>query len=276
MWHKEAVHWCGKGRNEVLEAREERMSQSTDRSVAPKASGSGWKALYIVGAIAALVAVTLFRRNFGIEVMQFKGFGIIRGVPAEWPSSAMGWYALLQDKTFVGLVLLNVVDVANYCLVGLMFLALYGALRRVSKGAVMIATVCAVVGIGVYFASNQSLALLSLSKQYAEAATDAQREMLLAAGEALLAIHSQGTGVHLSFLLVVLAGLILSVIMLRSSVFGKAAAIAGIVANALRVCHLLALVLAPSVWFLVPISAPFRVTWYALVALGLFRLAHDA
>jgi hypothetical protein len=208
--------------------------------------------------------------------MQFKGFGIIRGVPAEWPSSAMDWYTLLENNVFVGLILLNVVDVINYCLVGLMFLALCRALRRVSKGAVVVATVCVVVGIGVYFASNQSLALLSLSRHYAEAATDAQREMLLAAGEALLAIHSQGTGVHLSFLLVVLAGLILSVIMLRSSVFGKAAAITGIVANGLRVCHLLALVLAPSIWFLVPISAPFRVTWYVMIALGLFRLSSDA
>ena len=255
------------------------MSQSPDRSVAPKASGSRWKALYIVGAVAALVAVTLFRRNFGIEVMQFRGFGIIRGVPAEWPSSAMDWYTLLESNAFVGLILLNVVDVANYGLVGLMFLALYGALRRASKSAAVIATVCAVVGIGVYFASNQALALLSLSRQYAEAATDAQRSVLLAAGESLLAIeHSsgayQGTGVHMSFFLVVTAGLIASLVMLRSSIFGRATAIVGILANGIRLCGFFTLVLTPSLYSLaIPISAPFRVTWYVLIAIGLFRLA---
>jgi hypothetical protein len=261
---------------------EVQVSPTTDRSAARKAADPGWKALYVVGAVAALVAVTVFRRNFGIEVMQFKGFGIIRGVPATWPSSAMDWYTLLQDNAFVGLILLNVVDVVNYCLVGLMFLALYGALRQVSKSAVVIATVCAVVGIGIYFASNQALALLSLSRQYAEAATDAQRSMLLAAGESLLAIEHpsvvyQGTGVHTSFFLVVTAGLIASLVMLRSSIFGKATAIVGILANGIRLFGFFALVLTPSLYSLaIPISAPFRVTWYVLIAIGLFRLARRA
>jgi hypothetical protein len=250
------------------------VSQSTDRVAASETADSGWKALYIVGAVAALVAVAVFRRNLSVEVMQFKGFGIIRGVPATWPSSAMDWYTLLEDNALVGLILLNVVDVINYCLVGLMFLALYGALRRANKSAILIATVCAVVGIGVHFASNQAFALLSLSKQYAAATTDAQQSMLLAAGEALLAISHQGTGVHLSFFLVIVAGLILSLVMLRSGISGKATAIVGILANGIRLCGFVALAFAPSIYALaIPISAPFRVTWYVMIALGLFRLA---
>jgi hypothetical protein len=255
------------------------MSQATDREAAPEADGSGWKALYLAGAVAALVAVIVFRRNFSIELMQFRGFGIIRGVPAEWPSSAIDWFSLLQDNALVGLILLNVVDVINYCLVGLIFLALYGALGRASKSAMLIATVCALVGIGVYVASNQAFALLSLSKQYAAATTDAQRSMLLAAGEALLAIEHpstiyQGTGVHASFFLVVTAGLIASLVMLRSGIFGRATAIVGILANGLRLCGLVALVFAPSLYlFAIPVSAPFRVTWYVLIALKMFQLA---
>jgi hypothetical protein len=224
--------------------------------------------------VAALVAALVFRRNFGVEVMQFKGFGIIHGVPAVWPSSAVEWFTLLSDSTFVGLILLDVVDVINYCLVGLVFLALYGALERVNKSAMLIATACALVGIGVYLASNQAFAMLSLSWQYAAATTDVQRSMLLAAGEALLAIGSQGTGVHTSFFLVVTAGLIISVAMLRSGVFGKATAIVGILANGVRLCGLAALVFAPPIYsFAIPVAAPFRVAWYVMIAITLLRLA---
>jgi hypothetical protein len=253
------------------------VSQATDREAAPEAIDSGWKMLYIVGAVAALVAVTVFRRNFGVEVMQFKGFGIIRGVPATWPGSAMDWYTLLAGNAFVGLMLLNIVDVINYCLVGLMFLALYGALRRANKSAMVIATACVLVGIGVYMASNQAFALLTLSKRYAAATTGAQRSMLLAAGEALLAIYDQGTGVHASFGLVVTGGLIISAVMLRSNIFGKATAVVGILANGIRLGGLVALAFAPAIYsFAIPIAAPFRVTWYVMIALKLFRLARRA
>jgi hypothetical protein len=120
---------------EVLGTREDEVSQSTDQGVASEFADPGWKTLYRVGAVAALVAVIVFRRNFSVELVQFKGFGIIRGLPTTWPSSALDWFVLLQDNGFVGLVLLNVVDLVNYALVGLIFLALYGALRRVNQSA---------------------------------------------------------------------------------------------------------------------------------------------
>jgi hypothetical protein len=73
---------------------------------------------------------------------------------------------------------------------------------------------------------------------------------------------------------VVLAGLIISIIMLRSGVFGKATAYVGIVANGLRLGYFVSLAIAPALIAL-PIAgaAPFRVLWYILIAVGLFRLA---
>jgi hypothetical protein len=88
--------------------------------------------------------------------------------------------------------LLNVFDMVNYALVGLMFLALYGALRRANQSAMVVATASGLVGIAVTFASNQAFSMLSLSNQYAAATTEGQRSMLLAAGEGLLAINNPG------------------------------------------------------------------------------------
>jgi hypothetical protein len=243
----------------------------------PETTDSAWKGLYRIGGAAILIAVVIFRRNFGAEMMGFRGFGIF-GVPATPPSSAIDWFTLLQNNRFVGLALLDAVDIVNYALVGLMFLALYGALRQANRGAVTVATAFGLAGMAVYFASNQAFAMLSLSDQYAAATSDAQRSALLAAGQALLAIHNpgaiyQGLGIYMSLLLVALAGLIASIVMLRGSVFGKTTAWMGIAANGLVLGYFVTLAFAPALRA-VPhvISAPFRVIWYILIARRLFQL----
>lgn len=253
------------------------MSQSADRVVAFEIADQSWKRLYIIGGAAALIAVVFFRRNFGAELMGFRGFGII-DVPATHPSSAFDWFMLYQDNSLLGLALFDLIDLVNYALVGLIFLALYGALRRANIGAMAIATTFGFVGIAVFFASNQAFSMLSLSDRYAAATTDAQRAMFLSAGEALLAINNpgaiyQGTGIYMSLFLVLLAGLIISVVMLRSSVFSKATAYVGILANAFGLGYFIALAFVPAIYALPPVvSAPFRVIWYILIALRLFRL----
>jgi len=197
-------------------------------------------------------------------------------IDIEPPRSAFDWFTLLQDNQFLGLILLDLFDLVNYVLVGLIFLALYGALRRANKVAMPVAMACELVGVAVYLASNQAFAMLALSDQYAAASTDAVRAKFLAAGEALLAIHNPA-GIHLSLLLVALAGLIVSVVMLRSRVFGRATATLGVVANSLVLTYFVALPLAPAIAFLFPAaSAPFRLLWYILIAWRLFQLGRGA
>jgi hypothetical protein len=253
------------------------MSKPSEQAVDSEIADPGWKGLYKTGAAAAVIAVLFFRRNFGTEMVAFRGFGIF-DVPAAHPGNAAGWFTLLQNDKLLGLVLLDVVDLINYALVGLIFLALYGALRRVSQCALVTATTFGLAGIAAYFASNQTFAMLSLSNRYAAATTDAQRAIFLAAGEALLAIHNpgviyQGTGIYTSLFLVLLAGLIISIAMLRSSVFNKATAWVGIAANGICLLHFVALAFVPALIALpASISALFRVTWYVLIASRLFQL----
>jgi hypothetical protein len=194
----------------------------------------------------------------------------------EPPGSALDWYTLLQDNPFLGLILLDLFDIVNYLLVGLIFLALYGALRRANEVAMTVATASALVGVAVYLASNQAFAMLALSDQFAVASTDAARAQYLAAAEALLAIHNPA-GIHLGLFLVALAGLIASLVMLRSRVFGKTTAVFGLLANGLVLIYFVALPLAPGIAFLFPAaSAPFRLLWYILIAWRLFQLGRAA
>jgi hypothetical protein len=262
------------------------MSQVSDPAVETEITDRSWRTLYAVGGAPAVIAVLFFRRNIDAELIAFRGFGLVE-VPAVAPQSAVDWFTLLHEDKLVGLALLGLVDLVNYLLVGLVFLAAGGALRRTSRAAVVVAMACSLVGIAVYLASNQAFALLSLSGQYAAASGEKEQAGFLAAGEALLAIHNpgsvhQGTGIYASLFLVLLAGLILSLIMLRSRVFSRATAWVGIVANGVGLLYFPALALfatfamAPALLALPHVlSAPFRELWYLLIALRLFRLARD-
>jgi len=244
-----------------------------------KTKDLSWRTLYRVGAIAALLAVFVFRRNLGAELALLGNFGIIDGLPTTPLINASDWFNLLQDNRLIGLTLLNLFDLVEYALLGVVFLALYVALREAHQSAMLLATTAGLIGITVYFASNQAFAMLALSKRFSETINHSQRSTYLAAGEALLATNNpnslyQGTGIYVSLFLVLLAGLIISKVMLQSDVFSKATAITGILANGIGLCYFIALAFAPVIfWIPHPISAPFRVVWYFLIALRLLKLA---
>jgi len=275
-------------RHTTIEAKEEtRVSRPEPNRVHdPNTPDSHWSSLYKVGGVAALIAVLIFRRWLGVEFLlfraMFRAMGIIRSGPRTMPSSAIDWFALLQTNRLVGLTLLNVFDVVNYLLVGLIFLGLYAALRRANRSYMTLATALGFVGIAVYLASNQAFSILSLSDQYAAATTDAQRSILLAAGQALLATSNPNAlgPSTIAFFLVTLAGLIISAVMLKSGVFSKATAYTGLLANIFGLGYPLGEALAPKT-AVVPIvgislaaSACFLVFWYIGIARRLLQLGY--
>ena len=237
-----------------------------------------WKALHITGGVAALLAVIVFRRNWSAELTAFKGFGIFN-IPETIPTNALDWFTLLQNDPYVGLSLLNIYDLVNFALVGLIFLALYAALRKVDKSLMLIAISTGLTGVGIYLASNPAWEMFSLSKQYAAATSEQQRSILLTAGDVLLATNHpeapyQATGIYLGLFFVLSAGLLISIVMLRSDVFHKAAATCGILANVLALLGFIALAFGPAISWIPPtLSAPFRMIWYVLIAIKLFKLA---
>jgi hypothetical protein len=197
-----------------------------------------WNSLLRIGGLAALVAAILFRRNIGAEIFLFTGVSP--------PNTVTDWFGLLQRDGFMGLSLLNVFDVVNYALLGLMFLGLYVALKQVNKSYTTLATALGLTGITVYFATNTSLSMLTLSSQYAAATTETQKTLLLAAGQTLLTIN-QGTGAYLSLLLLAVAGLIISFVMLQSKIFNKIAAYTGILAGVLDLTYCVTFALIPGI-----------------------------
>ena len=233
--------------------------------------------LYRTGGAAALIAALIFRRNLDAEFMLLRGSGVISIGPAVPPVSTANWFTLLQSNPLLGLTLLNLFDVVNYVLAGLIFLSLFIILKKTHASWMYLAAFLGFLAISNYLASNQAFAMLSLSKQYAAASSDPQRTMLLAAGQAVLAVHNSnayaGTGVYPSFLLISISGLILSLVMLRSEVFNKTTARMGILANGSGLGYYFFLLFAPGIVFLpLSISAIFLWIWYIRIAARLFQL----
>ncbi len=231
------------------------MNQVTDAGTAD----SSWKSLYRVGGAAALTIVVLFF----IQIIAF-AMGPI-------PSTTIDWFTLLQNNRLLGLLDLDLVYVADQVLLLLIFLALYVALRRANQSYMAVATILGFVAIAVYFATNAAFSMLYLSDQYAAATTDAQRSLFLAAGQATLAV-SQGTGWYVFNVLGSVAPLIVSVVMLRSNIFSKVTAYAGILGSAVGLAFFV-----PAIGvYLLLISAVLFLIWFILIARRLLQLSARA
>src|SRR4030067_386089 len=135
---------------------------------------SNWKSLYKFGGAAAL-AVLVF---IPIQMIVF----------FVWPppSTVMGWFTLFQGNALVGLLDMDLLLIVDYALMGMVFLALWAALRRASQSFMTMALTLELIGVATYFASTAAFEMLSLSNLYAAATTDAERSTLLAAGQAML------------------------------------------------------------------------------------------
>ncbi len=220
-----------------------------------------WKNLYRIGGITALVAAVLAVTEVIIEQ---SGSSLTSA-----PGTITEWFTLLQSNKLLGIAVLGIFESVFFILTALTFLSLYPALKRTSQTTMITAIVLVITGTIAYLATNPALSLDSLSTQYAAATSDAQRAIFLSAGQAVLAI-GQGTGATLTFLLAAIAGILVSVTMLRSKTFSKPVAIVGIVAN---VFSLPGSALGLVVW---TISGLMMLVWIVLVGRRLLQIANKS
>ena len=188
-----------------------------------EATDSGWKGLYKVGGITVLIAILLPPAEIVIGLLP----GVERASDAT--VTAVDWFMLLHNHWFLGLRNLGLLNMVGAALLVPTFLALYSALRRDNEAFAALGTVLFLIGITVYLASNRAFTTLSLSHQYISATTDAQRSLLVAAGQAMLAEGQSRAGL----LLTEFASLVTSVVMLRGRIFSRATGCAGVLGNAL-------------------------------------------
>jgi hypothetical protein len=200
-----------------------------------------------------------------IAMLALVPFQLVVYVVSPPPDSVIGWFELFQRNRLVALVDLDLVLLIDYLLAGFVFLGLWVTMRSSSPGAASIMLVLELIAITTYIASNPAIEMMSLADRYSSVATDAQRQQILAAGEAT-SVTWTGTAFVMSYLLSAFATVIASVVMLRTRAFTRTTGVIGIIYGALNLVPSSAgtLGLVLSLASLLPMLA-----WLALVARGL-------
>ncbi len=217
-----------------------------------------WKPLYKSGGLALWIMV-------GIILIQFVVFIV---APPPYEGSALDWFRLFQGNQLIGLINFEILMVIYMLLSIPVMLALSILHQRTSPAFSALYLVLSLVGILAFMVARPAFEMLSVSRGYAEATTDAQRTVFLAAGETLLAVF-HGTAFQVSYLLGSLAGLMISLAMLKAKIFSKTTAYLRLASS---VCDF-GLYLPVIGLYLSIFSVFFLVAWNFLVARRLFQLA---
>ena len=232
----------------------------------------GWKSVYRIGGISALI-ITAF---FLIDIVVLVAF-------QPYPETAKDWFLLLQNKRIVGLLSLDIFVLAGFPFCYPMFFALYGALKQVNEASLAFLTILVFVGLAIVISTDKTYSMISLSNQYAAAATETQKSLFLAAGETVLAI-SAGTGANIASFFLEGAIFVISIFMLQSGIFRRFTACMGIIGHGFDLARIIInLILVPITslawvstigFVLLAIGGPLQLIWYALVGRKLLQLAH--
>jgi hypothetical protein len=226
------------------------------------------RSLYTVGGMAAIMAAVLLL----IEIIVF----------TIWPQPAtvLDYFTLLQTNKIIGLIDFYLLEVIAYILFITMFLAIYFALRRFNESYMVIAIFMAFLGIAIFLSTNNSFSMLNLSNQYVAATTEAQKTIILAAGQTLLVNSGQRAvgGFNMGLLLISIAGIIMSTVMLRGNNFGNKTAYVGILAFAISLAEYVRMILLPTELTLLLIfaivSGVLLMIWLIMVGRSLIKLSN--
>jgi hypothetical protein len=139
-------------------------------------------------------------------------------------------------------------------------------LKEVNPHFALLALILGLMAAVALFIARPFVELITLSNRYAAAATQAERDLYLAAGESLLVLWD-GTAWMVTTVFNGFSGLISSLLMIQSRIFRKGTGYLGIITS------------LPGFGFFIPGLAPILlllgtfggILWYILIARDLFQ-----
>jgi len=233
-----------------------------------------WESLYKVAGVAALVAMCA---NVLDVVLGFGETDII----VSGTMTATDWFALYHESWFKGLYTLGFLNIVYMACMVPVYFALYAAHRRKNGAYAALAMAVYFIGMAIYISNSAAIPMLVLSGKYAAATTDVQRALLTAAGEAVLACGEDFTpGSFIGLILGGIAAIMVSFVMLRGGIFGKATAWIGIIGFTFLSVFTILFTFVPALYYITfyvfgMIGGLFALAWFVLVARRFFRLGRS-
>jgi hypothetical protein len=215
-----------------------------------------WRSLYTAGGLAAVMMILLIIAQTCVFV--------VSGTPGDASAS----FALFQRSPLLGLLSFELLMIAYVILSLPVAFALCAALGHSAPSLTASYLVLTIVGVAAWITARPAFEMLHLSKLHQTAANDLQRAAFVAAGEGLVATF-HGTAFYVSYILGSVGGLIISIAMWRTQIFGKATAVLRIASSVLDLGLFL-----PEIGLTLSLVSVFALLgWDVLVARRLFQLA---
>ncbi len=185
----------------------------------PETVDDRWRALYRLGGVSARI----------IAVLLLGEVAVYSVVPN--PGTPLEHIEMFLDSPLLGLLFFDLLGMVAYLFFIPVILSLYMALRRQNESIMLIATVLFFIGVAAFFATNTGFSMLSLSKQYAMAKTEAEQKILLSSCQAMVTLFDVNAFL-VSYVIVSAAWLMIGCVMLQSHAFGRFTAYMGILSGA--------------------------------------------
>jgi len=234
-----------------------------DSNIGQYSNSSSGK-IYWLGGLASMILIAYCLSTFLILVLI--------GPP---PENIRECFSILNENKLHGLLRLDILTVFAMPIYYLLFYSIYLTLKDKNHEFATISTILVFVGLTLFLSCASVFSYLNLSEKYASAIDDSEKNLLLAAGEALFSADMwRGTGAFIGGLLLQTGGLLFSIAMLRSSVFSKITAYTGIFVFGLDLIHILIVFFLPLLSnILMVIAGTFYILWFLLVGFRLFELS---
>ena len=227
----------------------------------------GWRSACRIGGSAALVSLLA---SLATMVVLFTVGGP--------PETAEETFTVLRDSRLEGLFRLELLTLFNVGAYYLWFFGLYAALKRTDDAFSALATLLAFAGVTRVLASHPRGSLITHSDRWAAAATEVQRQQLLAAGEALMAgdmWHS--TGAAFGGLIIECGAILISLVMLQSTIFSRTTAWVGLATHGLDLTQILLGIFVPAAKVaIMMVAGPLYLVWFFLVGRRLLQLGQSS
>lgn len=239
--------------------------------VSARMTRSAWNGVYKIGGLAILIAIPVYVLDIVISLT-------VEG--ADLPPdafTAVNLFALYRENWLLGFRALGLINIVILVVSLPFFVALYGAHRETYGAYAALALIVWLAGATIYLANNVALPMSVLSGKYAAAATDGQRTLMAAAGEAMLARGAEfSPGSFVGLILTNTAAIGFSLITLRSRVFGRAVAYTGLAGFVLLAAFTVCSTFFPSLFAVgmavAAVGGVAGMIWYIYIAFRLLGL----
>lgn len=190
-----------------------------------------WKSVYILGGISTIIVLT------GILLDMVVG-SITGGNLSALPQTAIERFAQFNDNALLGLYNLDLLNMIIQLIMISVYFALFTAHRTVNLPYGLLAFIIFLTGSIILVANNTALPMNELANKYFSTPVESQKAYYAAAGEAMLVRGAHGSsGVFIGFFLPNLAGLIMSIVMLKGNIFTKINSWLGIIGSILMMLY---------------------------------------